>query len=118
VPENQFLATMGFFSGSLSESCEFCHKSEITWEAYAQDNDMKNMARRMVIMMNGINQAYFGGKREVTCYTCHRNSAIPKVTPTFADIYNPNPAPMTRTRSPNPSPVPLLRNRFSINTCV
>ena len=93
VPENQFLATMGFFTGSLSESCEFCHKSETTWEAYAEDNDMKNMARKMVLMMNGINQAYFGGKREVTCYTCHRNSAIPKLTPTFADIYNPNPAP-------------------------
>ena len=93
VPENQFLATMGFFTGSLSESCEFCHKSEIDWAAYAEDNDMKNMARKMVLMMNGINQAYFGGKREVTCYTCHRNSAIPKVTPTFADIYNPNPAP-------------------------
>ncbi len=93
VPENQFLATMGFFSGSLSESCEFCHKSEATWEAYAEDNEMKNMARKMVIMMNGINQAYFGGKRAVTCYTCHRNSAIPRVTPTFADIYNPNPSP-------------------------
>jgi outer membrane lipoprotein-sorting protein len=93
VPENQFLATMGFFSGSLSESCEFCHKSEVSWEAYAEDNDMKNMARKMVVMMNGINQAYFGGKREVTCYTCHRNSAIPRVTPTFADIYNPNPSP-------------------------
>jgi hypothetical protein len=93
LPENQFLATMGFFTGSLSESCEFCHKSEATWEAYAQDNDMKNMARKMVLMMNGINQAYFGGKRMVTCYTCHRNNAIPKVTPTFADIYNPNPAP-------------------------
>lgn len=93
VPENQFLATMGFFTGSLSESCEFCHKSETTWEAYAQDNDMKNMARKMVVMMNGINQAYFGGKREVTCYTCHRNSTIPKLTPTFADIYNPTPSP-------------------------
>jgi Photosynthetic reaction centre cytochrome C subunit len=93
VPENQFLATMGFFCGSLSESCEFCHKSEADWAAYAQDNDMKNMARKMVLMMNGINQAYFAGKREVTCYTCHRSSAIPKVTPTFADIYNPNPAP-------------------------
>jgi outer membrane lipoprotein-sorting protein len=92
VPENQFLATMGFFCGSLSESCEFCHKSEATWAAYAEDNDMKNMARKMVLMMNGINQAYFGGKREVTCYTCHRNSAIPHTTPTFADIYNPNPA--------------------------
>jgi outer membrane lipoprotein-sorting protein len=93
VPENQFLATMGFFCGSLSESCEFCHKSEATWAAYAEDNDMKNMARRMVLMMNALNKQYFGGKHEVTCYTCHRNSAIPKTTPTFADIYNPNPPP-------------------------
>jgi Photosynthetic reaction centre cytochrome C subunit len=93
VPENQFLATMGFFCGSLSESCEFCHKSEATWAAYAEDNDMKNVARRMVLMMNNINRQNFGGKQEVTCYTCHRNLAIPKTTPTFADIYNPNPAP-------------------------
>jgi outer membrane lipoprotein-sorting protein len=93
VPENQFLATMGFFTGSLSESCEFCHRSELTWASYAEDNDMKNMARKMVIMEKAINQAYFGGKREVTCYTCHRNSAIPKLTPTFDDIYNPNPPP-------------------------
>jgi photosynthetic reaction center cytochrome c subunit len=93
LPENQFLSTMGFFAGSLSESCEFCHKSEVSWQAYAEDNDMKNMARKMVLMMRGINQAYFGGKRMVTCYTCHRNNAIPKVTPSFTDVYNPDPVP-------------------------
>lgn len=42
----------------------------------------------MVVMMNSINQANFGGKREVTCYTCHRGDRTPRVTPTIADVYN------------------------------
>jgi photosynthetic reaction center cytochrome c subunit len=93
VPENQFMATMGFFADSLAENCSFCHQSEETWASYAEDNPMKNMARRMVLMMRAINQSYFGGQRRVTCYTCHHNSAVPNVTPTFEDVYNPNPAP-------------------------
>lgn len=61
LPENQFLATMGFFAASLNESCEFCHKSEASWEAYAEDNDKKQTARRMILMVTNINKANFGG---------------------------------------------------------
>ena len=88
IPENQFLATMGFFAASLNESCEFCHKSEATWEAYAIDNPEKQMARRMVLMVKAINQANFGGKRMVTCYTCHRGSINPMVTPDLDLVYS------------------------------
>lgn len=88
IPENQFLATMGFFAASLNESCEFCHKSEATWDAYAIDNPQKQMARRMVLMVKAINQANFGGKRMVTCYTCHRGSINPVVTPDLDLVYS------------------------------
>jgi photosynthetic reaction center cytochrome c subunit len=88
IPENQFLATMGFFSASIGESCEFCHDDESSWAGYAKDNEHKQTARKMVLMMNAINQSYFGGSRKLTCYSCHRGTDFPKVTPNLAEQYS------------------------------
>ena len=64
IPVSQFMETMGFFSASLGESCEFCHGgSDSGWDKYAEDNDIKQTARKMVLMMNAINKANFNGKR-------------------------------------------------------
>jgi hypothetical protein len=38
-------------------------------------------------MVNALNKSNFGGKREVTCYSCHRSDARPKVTPSLAEQY-------------------------------
>src|SRR6202007_2569170 len=88
IPKNQFLATMGFFSASIGESCEFCHDDESSWAGYAKDNEHKQTARKMGLMMNAINQRYFGGSRKLTCYSCHRGTAFPKVTPHLAEQYS------------------------------
>lgn len=88
IPENQFLATMGFFSASIGESCEFCHDDESSWAGYAKDNAHKQTARKMVLMMNAINQSYFGGSRKLTCYSCHRGTDFPKVTPNLSEQYS------------------------------
>lgn len=88
VPENQFLATMGFFSASIGESCEFCHDDESSWAGYAKDNEHKQTARKMILMMNAINKSYFGGARKLTCYSCHRGTDFPKVTPNLAEQYS------------------------------
>lgn len=88
VPENQFLATMGFFSASIGESCEFCHDDESSWAGYAKDNEHKQTARKMILMMNAINKSYFGGSRKLTCYSCHRGTDFPKVTPNLAEQYS------------------------------
>jgi photosynthetic reaction center cytochrome c subunit len=88
LPENQFLATMGFFSASIGESCEFCHEDESSWAGYAKDNANKQTARKMVLMMNSLNQSYFGGRRMVTCYSCHRGVDSPVVTPDLAVQYS------------------------------
>lgn len=88
IPENQFLATMGFFSASIGESCEFCHDDESSWAGYAKDNAHKQTARKMVLMMNAINQSYFGGNRKLTCYSCHRGTDFPKVTPNLSEQYS------------------------------
>jgi photosynthetic reaction center cytochrome c subunit len=89
IPVDEFMGTMGFFSASLGMSCEDCHgASDTTWENYARDvSPKKSTARRMIQMMTSINQASFGGRTVVTCYTCHRGSARPKVTPSLAALY-------------------------------
>lgn len=90
IPASEFIETMGFFAVSLTANCTTCHgdASAGSWDHYADNTPLKSAARRMVIMMNSINQANFGGKREVTCYTCHRGDRLPRVTPTIADVYN------------------------------
>jgi photosynthetic reaction center cytochrome c subunit len=89
IPVSQFMATMGFFSAALNANCTFCHGAESggSWERYADDNPRKQTARRMILMMTAINQTYFEGRRVVTCYSCHRGSERPKVTPSLAEVY-------------------------------
>jgi len=91
IPVDEFIATMGFFSASLGETCTDCHIPESggDWAKYADDNPRKETARRMIGMVNGLNKTYFGGKREVTCYSCHRGVERPDVTPSLVDLYGP-----------------------------
>src|SRR5688572_2020708 len=46
------------------------------------------MARAMVVMMAAINKTHFGGRQGVTCFSCHRGTDRPKVTPNLATFYN------------------------------
>jgi photosynthetic reaction center cytochrome c subunit len=89
ITVNEFMGTMGVFSAALGMSCEDCHTSSDTgWDAYAADtNPRKRTARRMVAMMTEINRANFGGRQLVTCYTCHRATDRPIVTPNLATLY-------------------------------
>jgi len=83
---DQFMGTMGFIAAALSMNCSECHDTSST-AAYALDNPRKQMARKMIVMMNAFNKANFGGKREVTCYSCHRGDIRPRVTPRLAEQY-------------------------------
>jgi photosynthetic reaction center cytochrome c subunit len=85
-----FMETMGFFAAALNDTCTVCHgeASAGSWDRYADDPPLKQTARRMVLMMNGINQTYFAGKRTVTCYSCHHNADRPKATPSLAEQYS------------------------------
>jgi photosynthetic reaction center cytochrome c subunit len=91
IPVSEFMATMGFFSASLGENCTFCHVEESggSWEKYADDNAHKRTARTMIAMVTAINKSYFGGRRMLTCYSCHRGGERPKLTPNLAELYGP-----------------------------
>ena len=89
IPVKEFMGTMGFFAAATGMNCAQCHVEESggSWARYADDTALKQTARRMIAMMNGINRIYFGGRRVVTCYSCHRGVTRPEVTPNLAEQY-------------------------------
>jgi Photosynthetic reaction centre cytochrome C subunit len=70
-------ATMQSFVQALGlldkGTCDYCHAEDRSSDAKIQ----KVTARRMIIMMRGINGTFGDGKQHVTCYTCHRGSPTP-----------------------------------------
>jgi len=94
ISVKEFMDTMGFFAASTGLNCADCHVSEEDWDAYAKDDrELKKIARTMVLMTNGINRSYFAGKRELTCWSCHRGGDKPTVTPDLTVQYSSAPPP-------------------------
>ena len=90
IPVNEFMETMGFFAASLGYNCTNCHTeaSLANWGNYADDIPAKRMARTMILMVNTFNKNNFGGRRVLTCYSCHRGAGAPKVIPSLAEQYS------------------------------
>jgi hypothetical protein len=95
LPVDQFMATMGFISASLSLNCLDCHVNESASDfgKYAEDTPIKITARKMIVMVNAMNKEHFGGARTLTCYTCHRSDVRPKFVPSLQEQYGMPPAP-------------------------
>ncbi len=89
IPVSEFMATMGFFSASVGLNCVYCHVPESLqdWQKFAQDVPRKRIARTMIQMVNTINKTNFGGRRAVTCYSCHHGNERPKDIPSLAVQY-------------------------------
>ena len=78
IPADQVIPGMQFISASLGVECEFCH---VQGALEKDDKKPKQTARKMMEMMFTINQQNFDGRREVTCYSCHRGGTDPVGTP-------------------------------------
>src|SRR5215470_4434795 len=103
-PAEQMLITMRFFRASLGVACTYCHAEPRESDSgpaakldpspgktsehalpgwYADepareiDTPRKQMARVMIRMTAAINKENFGGRAEITCFTCHRGNAHP-----------------------------------------
>ena len=89
ISVKEFMEAMGFFAAATNKTCTTCHgdASAGSWERYADDPPQKQTARKMMLMVDALNRTYFGGKREVTCYSCHRNAERPRITPILAEQY-------------------------------
>ena len=119
IPVDEFMGTMGLFSAALSFCCKDCHTGAGTsnpkWEA---DPPRKVTARRMIQMVKTINQQNFNGRQVVTCWTCHRGSPSPAITPPIDTIYGDAHFHAHRCPaggSPQPRPAHLPPIRFSTN---
>lgn len=89
IPVNQFMDTMGFFAAALGLNCTGCHVAESLqeWDKFADDIPRKRMARGMIRMVDAINKAQFGGRRALTCWSCHRGTQAPQLIPSLAEQY-------------------------------
>ena len=64
IPVDEFMNTMGFISAATNYNCTDCHvepKVEGDWSVYAQETPRKATARRMILMVQAINQDEFRG---------------------------------------------------------
>ncbi len=77
IPSELLIPAMEFMESSLGVQCSFCH---VEGHFDKDDKKEKQTAREMMKMMFAIN-ADFDGRREVTCYSCHRGAATPVGTP-------------------------------------
>jgi LysM repeat protein len=90
ISVDEFLGTMGFIAAATGLNCTHCHSgNDYTVAAYAEDTiDLKQTARRMVVMMNTINQSFFAGRQVVTCWTCHQGVQVPTTVPNLQLQYS------------------------------
>ena len=72
IPAGELMPSMRYVSASLGVGCDYCHEAD---HFESDDKPTKQRARNMMKMMFAINQDNFNGRREVTCYTCHRGVA-------------------------------------------
>ena len=104
---DQFMGTMGFIASALSMNCSECHDLSEGGSYATDDNPRKQMARRMILMVDAFNKTNFAGKREITCYSCHRGASRPKITPSLVEQYSappdddPNEVELSETPVPN-----------------
>ena len=97
VPSPLVIPTMQFIRDSLGVTCEFCHVDDRAHREL-DDRDTKKTARKMIAMVMAINKQNFDGRTTVTCYTCHRGSNEPVLSPV---IPSEHPVLMEKEEAPN-----------------
>jgi outer membrane lipoprotein-sorting protein len=114
IPVDEFMDTMGMFAAATGMNCVDCHVSDAggDWAKYADDTAFKRTTRRMVTMVNALNEGSFGGRRLVTCFTCHRGLKVPATLPDL-DLQYGEPPPVdpdqiTRSTPGAPTPDEIL----------
>lgn len=72
VPADQIHPAMEYITVALGVGCGYCH---VIGHFDVDDKREKNVARSMIKMTMALNESVFDGKREITCFTCHRGAA-------------------------------------------
>jgi hypothetical protein len=72
IPADQIHPAMEYITTALGVGCGYCH---VIGHFDQEDKREKHVARSMIEMTMALNNTVFDGKRELTCYTCHRGAA-------------------------------------------
>lgn len=91
TPAGELNQSMHLMNAALGVVCEHCHVEGEGAAARreADDRPAKATARRMMRMVKDLNEAQFGGRQVVTCFTCHRGSARPSGIPDMVSFTEP-----------------------------
>ena len=83
LPSSQLESAMFFIEGALQVGCGHCH----VWEDFSKDDKpAKRTARKMILMVQQLNETQFQGKQMISCNTCHRGQTPPAAPLLFAKI--------------------------------
>ena len=72
IPADQIHPAMEYITVALGVGCGYCH---VIGHFDSDDKREKHVARSMMVMTMALDNNVFDGKRELTCYTCHRGQA-------------------------------------------
>jgi hypothetical protein len=80
LPDEDIGGVMRSYTVALGvgRNCGFCHAQG---DFAADTNPKKDVARKMIKMVNDNNAMFADGKVHVTCYTCHRGKTMPETVP-------------------------------------
>ena len=78
TPSGQLMPAMQVIASSLGVECSFCH---VPGKMELDDKPAKKTAREMMAMVASINKGSFGGRQQVSCYSCHHGSENPASVP-------------------------------------
>lgn len=95
ITVDEFMDTMGMFTASAGKCCSGCHNPTVLTESregFSENTPMVRKTRQMITMMNDINRTSFGGRKRVTCFTCHAGNSNPERVPNLA-VMNGAPVP-------------------------
>ena len=81
LPAEGLQPTMQYYRVALGVMCTYCH---VQGDFASEEAPKKNVARAMIRMLGDINSRFPDGKAHVSCYTCHRGEAEPKMNPPAA----------------------------------
>jgi photosynthetic reaction center cytochrome c subunit len=86
APAEQLMPAMQVIASSLGVECSFCH---VAGKPELDDKPAKKTARQMMAMVASINQGNFGGRQQVSCYSCHHGTTDPASVPPVLESDSP-----------------------------
>ena len=80
VPADQIIPIMHNINDALGVQCTFCHIIKPDHSGFElDDKPAKEMARKMILMVDDMKKREKVLKKNVTCFMCHHGSAEPQM---------------------------------------